>query len=76
MFRLLLSNIYLFFEGRLVFLGFFSFNLCFGPLFFFLFIFKSGKVTCLKEALSSLQEWGGAQVTLHVAQDFADSVLT
>lgn len=67
MIRLFLNNIYLFFEGRLVFLGLFSLSLCFGPLFFFLFIFKSGKVTRLKEALSSLQEWEGAQVTLHVA---------
>lgn len=50
------NNIYLFFEGRLVFLGLFSFSLCFGPLFFFLFMLKSGKVTRLKEALSSLQE--------------------
>lgn len=66
--RFFLNDIYLFFfEGRLVFLGLSSFSLHFSPPFFFLFIFKNGKVTHLKEALASLQEGEGAQVTLHVA---------
>lgn len=76
MIRLFLNNIYLFFfERRLVFLGFFSLRLHFSPLFFFLFIFKNGKVTYLR---SLFLEWEGAQVTWRVVWDdfsFAVSVL-
>lgn len=77
---LLPSDIYLFsFEGRLVFLGLFSFKLHCSPLLFSLFIVKNGEVTHLKEAPSSWLEWEGAQVTRHVAQaafSLAVSVLT
>lgn len=69
---LLLNHIYLlFFEGRLVFLELFPFSLHFSSLLFSLFIFKNGKVIQVKEALSSLQEWQGAQIALHVLHGMA-----